>query len=140
SRMIYEADGDAANFIELAVNLAKNQKYGLSEVPFGELMQDFKSGAVASKEYDFLAHSTWRPPVWPFLIAGIFLLFGYNLFYVLIFKFLLHALAILMFRSILKELKLRKALIITGTFLFAVHPAWQLYSRVFLSEPITLFF
>ena len=84
--------------------------------------------------------STWRPPVWPFLIAGIFLIFGYKLTYILIFKFLLHLLGIFIFYKTLKLLKIKELLILFGCFLYAIHPAWQLYSRVFLSEPITFFF
>src|SRR5690606_36491871 len=77
---------------------------------------------------------------WPFLIATVFFIFGYSLTYILIFKFLLHLIGVFIFYKTLKLLKLRDLIIIIGTFLNGISPAWQLYSRVFLSEPITLFF
>ncbi len=137
----YEADGDAASFVGLGVSLAKFQKYG--QINFSErggVINAFKENKVSDGEFIFSGHSTWRPPVWPILIAGIFIIFGYNLTYILIFKFLLHLLGVFIFYKTLKLLKLRDVLIITGTFLYGISPAWQLYSRVFLSEPVTLFF
>src|SRR5690606_27467203 len=101
---------------------------------------DFKNAKVSSHEYKFLNKTAFRPPVWPILIAGTFLIFGYNLTYIIIFKFLLHLLGIFIFYKTLKLLKLKEIFIITGSFLYSISPAWQLYSRVFLSEPITLFF
>lgn len=139
--MRYEAEGDAANFIGLGVSLAEFQKYGHSTTAGKEgLILAFKENNVNSDQLTFLGHSTWRPPVWPTLIAGIFLIFGYNLIYILIFKFLLHLLGIFIFYKTLKLLKLREMAIVIGAFLYGISPAWQLYSRVFLSEPITLFF
>ena len=137
----YEAEGDAASFIGLGLSLAKFQKYGLVKTINGESgIQVFEHGNVSDQEFIFQGHSTWRPPVWPFLIAGIFLLFGYNLTYILIFKYLLHLIGVFIFYRTLKVLKLHDLIIIIGSFLYAISPAWQLYSRVFLSEPITLFF
>ncbi len=137
----YNAEGDAASFIGLGVSLAEFQKYGHVTIAGEEgIIEAFKENSLNSGEITFLGHSTWRPPVWPILIAGIFLIFGYNLTYVLIFKFLLHLLGILVFYKTLKLLKFREVVIIIGTFLYGVSPSWQLYSRVFLSEPITLFF
>src|SRR5690606_10056797 len=97
-------------------------------------------GNIGDQDFVFQGHSTWRPPVWPVLIAGIFLLFGYHLTYILIFKYLLHLIGVFIFYKTLKLLKLHELLIIIGSFLYAFSPAWHLYSRVFLSEPITLFF
>jgi len=137
----YEADGDAASFVGLGVSLAKFQKYG--QIKFSEgggVINAFKENKVSDGEFIFSGHSTWRPPVWPILTAGIFIIFGYNLTYILIFKFLLQLLGVFIFYKTLKLLKLRDILIITGTFLYGISPAWQLYSRVFLSEPVTLFF
>ncbi len=139
--MKYEADGDAASFIGLGVSLAEFQKYGHVTIAGEEgIIEAFKENSLNSGEITFLGHSTWRPPVWPTLIAGIFLVFGYNLTYVLIFKYLLHLLGVFIFHKTLRLLKLREVVIVIGTFLYGVSPAWQLYSRVFLSEPITLFF
>ncbi len=137
----YEADGDAASFIGLGVSLAKFQKYGYINLPKGGgVINAFKENKISNGEFSFGGHSTWRPPVWPFLIAGIFLVFGYNLVYVLIFKFLLHLLGVFIFYKTLNLLKVKEVLIIIGTFLYGISPAWQLYSRVYLSEPVTLFF
>ena len=139
--MRYETEGDAASFIGLGVSLAEFQKYGHINFPAGDnLITAFEKNHLSHKEITFGGNSTWRPPVWPLLIAGIFLIFGYNLTFVLIFKFLLHLLGIYIFYKTLKLLKLQEAVILIGTFLYGISPAWQLYSRVFLSEPITLFF
>lgn len=135
----YKASGDAASFIELGLSLAKTSKYGNVKGLENDVIKAFENNSI-NAQINFGNYSTWRPPVWPFLIAGIFLFFGYNLTYVLIFKFLLHLLGIFIFYNTLKLLKFREILIILGSFLYASSPAWQLYSRVFLSEPITLFF
>lgn len=134
----YEAEGDAAAFISLGTSLAKIQKYGHLEIPEG-VVKAFQNGTIASQEFKFRSHSTWRPPVWPLLIAFVFILFGYNLTYLLIFKILLHVTGTYIFYRTLKLLKLQDIIIIIGVFLYGASPAWQLYSRVFLSEPITLF-
>lgn len=141
NKLKYEAEGDAASFVGLGMSLAKFQKYGqLNFAESGGVMNAFKENKISDGEFIFSGNSTWRPPVWPILIAGIFIIFGYNLTYILIFKFLLHLLGVFIFHKTLKLLKLRNVLIITGVFLYGTSPAWQLYSRVFLSEPVTLFF
>jgi hypothetical protein len=137
----YDADGDAASFVNLGVSLAKFHKYGqLTSTEEGGIIHAFKLNKVEIGKFTFSGHSNWRPPIWPILIAGVFLLFGYKLTYILIFKFLLHLLGVFIFFKTLKLLKFKDVLIIIGTFLYGISPAWQLYSRVFLSEPITLFF
>ncbi len=137
----YKADGDAASFVGLGVSLAKFHKYGQLTFTEGDsVINAFKKNKVEIEEFNFSGYSNWRPPIWPILMAGIFLLFGYKLTYILIFKFLLHLLGVFIFYKTLKLLKLREVLIIIGAFLYGISPAWQLYSRVFLSEPITLFF
>lgn len=135
----YQSDGDAASFIGLGVSLAKHGKYGhlISE---GGIISLFQESRVSEEEFPFAGHSTWRPPVWTLMIAGIFLLFGFNLTYILIFKFFLHFLGIFIFYKSLKLLRIKEVLVIISTFLYGVSPAWQIYSRVFLSEPITFFF
>lgn len=135
----FEASGDAASFIELGLSLAKTGQYGHVKGLESDVIKAFENNSI-NDQVSFGNHSTWRPPVWPLLVAGIFLIFGYNITYILIFKFLLHFLGIYIFYKTLKLLKLRGILIIVGSFLYAVSPAWQLYSRVFLSEPITFFF
>lgn len=136
----YEAEGDAASFIGLGVSLAKFQKYGHVSFEEGNFMDAFKAKEFPEATISFEGHSTWRPPVWPLLIAGIFLFFGFNLTYLLIVKFSLHLLGIFLFYKTLKILNFREIAIVIGAFLYGISPAWQLYSRVFLSEPITLFF
>jgi hypothetical protein len=74
------------------------------------------------------------------LIAITFLISGYSLSFLIFFKFLLHLLGCLFFYKILQYFKIRGILLYVGVFLYMINPAWQLYSRVFLSEPITLFF
>ncbi len=135
----HEAAGDAAGFIELGLSLAKTNRYGHVKGLESDVIMAFENKSI-NDQVDFANHSTWRPPVWPILIAGIFLIFGYNLTYILIFKFLLHLLGVFIFYKILKLLKAKEIFLLIGVFLYTVNPAWQLYSRVFLSEPITLFF
>jgi hypothetical protein len=135
----YNADADAADFISIGVSLAKSNHYGHLNVPKG-IINDFKNNKVSLAKYSISDFSTWRPPVWPMLIAFVFLIFGYNLTYLLIFKFLLHLLGVFLFNKTLKFFQFKELTIIIGTFLYGVSPAWQLYTRFFLSEPITLFF
>jgi len=136
----YEAGGDAWDYIHLGLSVAKTGKYGHFDSSREQLLTDFKDKKIKNTEYNYIGSTAFRPPVWPILIAGIFLVFGYNLIYVLIFKFLLHLLGVFIFYKTLKLLKLNEVLIIIGAFLYGISPAWQLYSRVFLSEPVTLFF
>ncbi len=134
----FSSEGDAEEFISIGTSLSEFQKYGQSFTEIG-LSDSFKKGQVEGTLM-FSSHSTWRPPIWPFLIAGIFLIFGYNLTYVLIFKFLLHLLGTFLFYKTLKLLNFKRTSLAIGVFLYCVSPAWQLYSRTFLSEPITFFF
>lgn len=136
----FEAGGDAYDYLQLGVGIAKTGTYGVLDVTPGELLKDFRNENVASKEYRLIDNTAFRPPVWPFLIGGIFSLFGYELSYLILFKFLLHLLGIFIFYKTLTLIKTNKGLAVIGTFIYAVSPAWQLYSRVFLSEPVTLFF
>ncbi|WP_183075514.1 glycosyltransferase family 39 protein [Gillisia mitskevichiae] len=136
----YEADGDAWDYIHLGLSVAKTGKYGHLDSSREQLLNDLKYEKIKNTEYNFIGSTAFRPPIWPFLIAGIFLVFGYNLIFVLVFKFLLHLLGVFIFYKTLKLLKLKDILIVIGAFLYGISPAWQLYSRVFLSEPITLFF
>lgn len=136
----YEVNGDAWDYIHLGISLAKTGKYGQFKASRDEILADFKNNNVKHKKYEFGGKTAFRPPIWPILIGGIFLVFGYSLTYLLIFKFLLHLAGVYIFYKTLKLLKIRELVLITGTFLYAISPAWQLYSRVFLSEPITLFF
>lgn len=135
----YKADADAADFISIGVSIAKSNHYGHLNIPNG-IITDIKNKKVSSTKYSISDFSTWRPPVWPFLIASVFFIFGYNLTYLLIFKFLLHLLGIFLFNKTLRFSRFKELTIIIGTFLYSVSPAWQLYTRFFLSEPITLFF
>ena len=136
----YEVGGDAFDYVHLATSLAKNGTYGHTSYKRGTILEMFKTNEIKQQKITDVKPTAFRPPVWPFLIAGIFLIFGYNLTYILIFKFLLHLLGIFIFYKTLKLLKIKELLILFGCFLYAIHPAWQLYSRVFLSESITFFF
>ncbi len=136
----YEAGGDASDYIHLSLNLAKTGNYGHVNTSKEAILDDFKADRVKTKDFTFTKSTAFRPPVWPILISGIFLIFDYNITYVIIFKFLLHILGLFIFYRTLKILKLQEIIIIIGTFLYGINPAWQLYSRVFLSEPITFFF
>ena len=132
-------DGDAADFISIAVSLVEHQKFGNVKVE-GGIIKAFEEENFPKEGYPFSQHTTWRPPVWPMIMAGIFFLFGYNLTYILIFKFLLHLFGTFIFYKTLKLLKFSELILIAGTFVYAISPSSQLYSRVFLSEPVTLFF
>nr|WP_274704437.1 glycosyltransferase family 39 protein [Salinimicrobium profundisediminis] len=122
------------------MSIAKTGKYGHFDASREQIISHFKANRIDSEKYDFTESTAFRPPVWPLLIAGIFIIFGYNLTYLIAFKFLLHLLGMYYFYQILKTLKVQEIIAIVGVFLYAISPAWQLYSRVFLSEPITLFF
>ena len=135
-----EVDGDAWDYIHIGLSMAKTGNFAHLKSSRAELLQNLNSGEIKSKSYKLGKAAGFRPPIWPLLLAGIFSLFGYCLTYVIVFKFLLHGIGILLFFKTLKLLELSKEIVITGAFLYGISPAWQLYSRVFLSEPITLFF
>lgn len=135
----YNADADAADFISIGLSIVKSKHYGHLNIPNG-VINDFKNKNVSTAKYSVSDFSIWRPPVWPLLIASVFFVFGYHLTYLLIFKFLLHLLGIFFFNKTLKFLQFKELTIIVGTFLYGVIPAWQIYTRFFLSEPITFFF
>lgn len=139
NQMKYDFGGDAGDFIHLGLSLAKTGQYGHLENT-QNLAEDFRTGRVSKKNYNFRAHSTWRPPVWPVIIALTFLLSGYSITFLLVLKFSLHLLGCWFFYRTLKFFKLKEILVAIGAFLYLVNPGWQLYSRVFLSEPLTLFF
>ncbi|TBW26475.1 glycosyltransferase family 39 protein [Gramella sp. KN1008] len=136
----YEFGGDASDFIHLGLTLAKTGKYGRLELSHRELVQGFKNGNHRNQTYKFSGHSTWRPPVWPVIIAFCFLISGYSLGFLVAFKFILHLIGGWFFYKTLGYFKIRTIFIYLGVLLYLVNPAWQIYSRVFLSEPITLFF
>ncbi len=138
--MKYDFDGDAGDFIHLGTTLAKTGKYGHLKFPESSLKEELKTGYIQFEHYEFAGHSTWRPPVWPLLIASIFLISGYSLSFLIFFKFFLFGLGAFFFYKSLRLLQLKSSLIFIGVILYLLNPAWQLYSRVFLSEPITLFF
>ena len=139
-KLKYEFSGDASDFVHLGLSLAKTGKYGHLNLTHKELVQGFINEAHENKTYEFAGHSTWRPPIWPAIIAFCFLISGYSLSFLLVFKFLLHITGAWFFYTTLTYFNLRKLIIAIGVFLYVVNPSWQLYSRVFLSEPITLFF
>ena len=135
----YNAYGDALDYIHLGVSVLKTGNYGHLDLENGELLKDFESGVIANKDYAFKTYSTWRPPFWPYIIASIFLIFGFKLIYLIVFKILLHLFGCFLFFKTLKNLDFDYWPILISVFLYAVSPSWQIYSRVFLSEPITLF-
>ena len=135
----YEVNGDAYDYLHLGLSLAKSGKFGHFKISRDELIEDFKENNIEHKEYEFRSQTAFRPPVWPLIIAGIFLVFGYSLTILVIFKFLLHVTGVYIFYKTLRLLKIRELMILIGTLFYAISPAWQLYSRFFLSEPLTLF-
>lgn len=135
----YNAYGDAYDYIQLAISISKNGEFGFLKVPSEAVIEDLKNNQLGSKTYTS-AISAFRPPVWPILMAGVFSIFGYNLTFILIFKFLIHLIGTYIFFKCLKMLDVHLTLTLLGTFLYCISPSWQLYSRTFLSEPITLFF
>lgn len=136
----YDFSGDASDFIHLGLSLAKTGRYGHLNLTHDHLVKGFINETHGDITYEFVGHSTWRPPIWPAIVAFCFLISGYSLSFLLIFKFLLHIIGAWFFYNTLRYFEFRKIIIAIGVFLYVVNPSWQLYSRVFLSEPITLFF
>lgn len=136
----YQTDGDALEFIELGVSLAKNQQFSFLNWPEEDIIKTFRENQVANNDLSFAGHNSRRTPIWPLMISAIFLIFGYKLIYLIIFKFFLHIIGSFIFYKTLCLLRLKPFMIVGGTALYALSPASQLYSRVFLSEPVTFFF
>ena len=136
----YKTYGDALDYLSLGITLAKTGKYGHLQSSADKLLSDLHENQIQNKNYSFSRQSAFRPPVWPILIAGVFLVFGYNLTNVIIFKFFLHLIGLYIFHKTLRLLRVHEVILVIGTFLYGISPAWQLYSRVFLSEPVTFFF
>ena len=139
-QMKYDFEGDASDFIHLGTSLAKTGKYGHLDFQDSSLRTEFETRSIVDKQFEFKGHSTWRPPVWPIIIAAAFLVSGYSLGFLILIKFCLFILGGYLFYRTLSYFKLSENWIYLGCFLYLLNPAWQLYSRVFLSEPITLFF
>src|SRR5680860_1330234 len=117
----YYTYGDASDYIAVGLSLAKTNKYGHVKLQKGEdLIEAFKENKIANREFEFSNHSTWRPPVWPFLIAGIFILIGYKLIYLIIFKFLLHLIGLYIFYKTLKLFNLNQTITLIGVFLYGL--------------------
>ena len=136
----YDAFGDAREYIALGTSITKTGSYGLLDISNADLLKEFEKGAVGNKDFNFKRYATWRPPIWPHLIAGVFLVTGYSLTAILVFKMLLFLLGGYLFYKTLSLLHFSNWIVVLGTFLYLVHPTSQMYSRFFLSEPITLFF
>lgn len=136
----YNAFGDARDYIALGTSITKTGSYGHLDISSADLLKGFKEGSVRNTNFNFKRYTTWRAPIWPHLIAGVFLLTGYSLTALLVFKVLLLLAGGYLFYRILSLLHVNYWIVVVGTFLYLVHPASQIYSRFFLSEPITLFF
>lgn len=136
----FDAYGDAREYIALGTSLAKTGSYGLLDISNKKLLEDFKEDKVSQSTYKFKRYSTWRPPVWPYIIALVFTLTGYSLTSLLAFKMLLLIFGAYVFYKTLKSLRFSSWITLLGVVLYLLHPSSQLYSRFFLSEPITLFF
>jgi len=105
-----------------------------------EVIEDYKNGIVNKQAYINKNYASWRAPLWPFTMASILYLFGYNLNYIILFKLLIHLISAYLLYKTLKLLDLRRTISIIGCFIFLISPVYQIYSRVFYAEPMTAFF
>ena len=135
----FKTSGDAIDYISLAVSLSKYQSFSDLEIE-GGVINAFEEKRIEMGNFSRTAPHAWRPPIWPLVMACLFSLFGYSLLNIIIFKIILHVLGMYIFYRILKLLDFNAVLIILGTFAYAVNPASQLFLRIFLSEPLTIFF
>ena len=86
-QMKYDFEGDASDFIHLGTSLAKTGKYGHLDFQDSSLRTEFETRSIVDKQFEFKGHSTWRPPVWPIIIAAAFLVSGYSLGFLILIKF-----------------------------------------------------
>tara|TARA_R110002073_G_scaffold123234_2_gene266821 strand:+ start:2062 stop:3294 length:1233 start_codon:yes stop_codon:yes gene_type:complete len=108
--------GDAHHYLVIAKNLLDHKQYS-----------DTNSSTISEG-------STWRPPVWPFILS-ILLLFSKNLFSLLVLKVVMETFLIFFFYRTLKRRGLFKRYYLL--FLLLIEPQILKYSYTFLSESIT---
>ena len=131
--------GDGPDYIQIAASISKTGHFGHLSRGVNSILRELNQGVFLTNTHEFLGHHTWRPPIWPFFLAIIFSVFKYGLFAAHIFKFLIIILGGMLFYKTLKKIDLPHYLSLLGAFAYLIHPALQIYSRTFLSEPFTLF-
>ena len=131
--------GDGPDYIQIAACFTKTTRFGHLTTDYLTIIKELNQGVFLLTDHEFSAYHTWRPPIWPLLLALIFGFFKFGLLAAHVIKFLFILIGGFLFFKVLKTLDVSYPLILLGTVLYLIHPALQIYSRTFLSEPLTYF-
>lgn len=128
--------GDGEDYTQIAYALAQTGHYGR---PVGLDVKIVLNSAVHPAPVPTqVAPDSWRPPLWPLVLAALLRLTDYHLPTIFLLRFLLDAVTVGLFYALLLLLRLPPAAGAVGLLLFAAQPTWLFYSISMLSEPLTL--
>lgn len=131
---------DESDYLHLATSIAKTGKYGHLQLNGKTIHFFYNTNLAQNKDFKFLVHDAWRPPLWPVIIASILKITNYNLLFIHLFKYILEILTFIVFFKITSLLNIHKKFGYLATGLLIVHPALLLYNKTLLTEPISLSF
>lgn len=132
-----QISGDAEDFLRIAYTLSQSDTFAEpTRINVKESLLRHQHPQISSASE--VRRTAWRPPLWPLVLAGMMRAAGYDLSEILYLRFALDSLTILLFYLLLLRLNLRPVSRVVALLLFALHPAWLIYSGTFFSEPLTL--
>jgi hypothetical protein len=128
--------GDAGDYLEKAYTISELHAFG-SPIDF-----DVKQALITKQRppihTDRIQADAVRPPLWPSVLAVLMKLSTYDLRHMFYGRCLLDSVTVVLFYQILLMLQMSGWARFLALQLFAIHPAWLIYSVTFLSEPFTL--
>jgi hypothetical protein len=132
-----QISGDAEDFLRIAYTLSQTDTFAEpTRINVKESLLHHQRPRIDAATD--LQRTAWRPPLWPLVLAGMMNVTNYDLSEMLYLRFALDSLTLVLFYLLLLKLDLRPASRVVALLLFALHPAWLIYSGTFFSEPMTL--
>jgi hypothetical protein len=129
--------GDAEDFLRIAYSLSQTDTFAEpTTINVKESLLRHQHPQIVSATE--VRRTAWRPPLWPLALAAMMRVANYDLSEMLYLRFALDSLTLVLFYLLLLKLALRPASRVVALLLFALHPAWLIYSGTFFSEPLTL--
>ncbi|MBI5629282.1 MAG: hypothetical protein HY921_00150 [Elusimicrobia bacterium] len=130
--------GDAGDYLQIAYTLAKTGQYARpANVSAGQIKAALAEGRPLEVRAGY--KDSYRPPLWPLLLALFLKISGYKLKTLFLLRFLLDAGSLIMLTRLALLLNLSPLLACLAPLYFAVHPTSLLYSGTLLSEPLSMF-
>lgn len=132
-----QISGDPEDYLRIAYTLAQTEYFAEpTRLNVKESLLRHQHPPLTAPD-DF-RQTAWRPPLWPLMLAGMMKLTNYDLSRMLYLRFAVDLLTLVLFYLLLRRLDLHPFSRAAGLLLFAIHPAWLIYSGTFFSEPLTL--